>query len=214
MTGSKKKYTVLGAYCLCFYAVWAVFELFVKESIGSQMIKTGLIKNLAWVLPAALLIHKYPGSVQIKLKEMFTTRVRWRKYLWLFGICAVFVLAGSVMQTGGVAVSEEFGMDSIIIVLFVGITEETVFRGWLLNATVNSAKPWPAIIINAVMFLIIHFPIWIADGIFAEAFTSLGFVTLMALSVMFSLTFLKSRNIFVPVTLHMFYDLLVFMLLG
>jgi membrane protease YdiL (CAAX protease family) len=49
----------------------------------------------------------------------------------------------------------------IEIVLFEGVTEEIVFRGFLLNALLKKVKLFFAIIINQIMFLIIHFPIWI-----------------------------------------------------
>ncbi|MBD5525801.1 MAG: CPBP family intramembrane metalloprotease [Lachnospiraceae bacterium] len=107
--------------------------------------------------------------------------------------------------------SQSFGIDKIIIVLFVGLTEEMVFRGWLLNVTICENRKWFYIIINAAMFLTIHFPIWIYSGNFIGYFTSLQFIEVMVLSAIFSTTFIKSRSIFVPIILHMYYDLLVFM---
>ena len=97
----------------------------------------------------------------------------------------------------------------MIDVLFVGITEEMVFRGWLLNITVTENRKWLPIIINAVMFLLIHFPIWIASGIFIDDFTSLNFLCVPALSIIFSWSFIKSKNIWIPITLHMYWDLLM-----
>ena len=68
------------------------------------------------------------------------------------------------------------------------------------------AFPIKDIIINAVMFLLIHFPIWIASGIFIDAFTSLNFLCVPALSIIFSWSFIKSKNIWIPITLHIFKD--------
>lgn len=67
------------------------------------------------------------------------------------------------------------------------------------------------ILTNAVMFLVIHFPIWIQEGVFISNFTSFGFLCILILSIVFSCTFLKSKNILVPVALHMYWDFLVFM---
>ena len=95
--------------------------------------------------------------------------------------------------------------------MFVGLTEETVFRGWLLNATIQEDKKWRSIIINAIMLLVIHFPVWIHTGVFISNITSFSFLSVLILSIIFSLTFIKSRNILIPIALHMYWDLLIFM---
>ena len=95
--------------------------------------------------------------------------------------------------------------------MFTNLTEEMVFRGWLLNVTVSENRKWLPIMINAVMFLLIHFPIWIASGVFIDSFTSLNFLCVPALSIIFSWTFIKSKSIWIPITLHMYWDLLVFL---
>lgn len=215
----KKKNTLLIIYTIFFYAIWASFELVVKDILNNsiqnevlcQLVKSGIIKNLVWTLPAILLIQNFNSDVCITLKEMFSTKVNWLKYLPIFAVFTVYVLAGSILNNGKLEIVSDFGIDKIIIVLFVGLTEELVFRGWLLNATIREDKKWLYIIINAVLFLSIHFPVWIHTGVFISSFTSFQFLEIIALSVIFSYTFIKSRNILVPISLHMYYDLLVFM---
>jgi membrane protease YdiL (CAAX protease family) len=85
-----------------------------------------------------------------------------------------------------------------------------VFRGWLLNATVKDIPQWLAVLLNALMFLAIHFPRWIQEGIFISTIASFNFMGIIILSVVFSLSFLKSKNILIPVTMHMLYDFLAF----
>lgn len=87
-----------------------------------------------------------------------------------------------------------------------------VFRGLLLNITLRDEYKWSSVLINAGMFLLIHFPIWIYNGELIANFKSLDFFGIIILSVIFSWTFIKSRNIFVPILLHMFWDLLVYVL--
>lgn len=65
--------------------------------------------------------------------------------------------------------------------------------------------------INAVMFLLIHFPSWIHKGILIENFANLGFLSIIILGVIFSQTFIKSKSILVPISLHMYWDLLMFL---
>ncbi|MCM1497593.1 MAG: CPBP family intramembrane metalloprotease [Clostridium sp.] len=221
MNGINRKWKLpaLITYVIVFYSIWTMWEFWAKPFVSyaieneciSQWIKSGIIKNLVWTLPAILLVQRFEADVFLPLNEMFSTKVHWLKYLPVYLIFTVYVLTGSVLQNGKPEIASDFGINEMIIVLFVGLTEEMVFRGWLLNATIREEKKWFSIVINAVMFLAIHFPVWIYTGVFASSFTSLQFLEIIALSVVFSCTFIKSRNILVPITLHMYWDLLVFM---
>lgn len=208
---------VLVIYCVLFYGAWAVFELLIKDHLAGgnpvvmQLLRSALIKNLVWTLPAMLLVHKYADCVFIRLKEMFTNKIPWLKLLCGLGIMTVYLLISAYRTHGKIALLPSFGLDSVIIVLFVGITEEMVFRGWLLNATAKNENDWLAVGVNAVMFLCIHFPIWIHDGEFVRNMASFGFVTIILLSVLFSYIFLRTKNLLVPVLVHMVWDLLAFM---
>lgn len=115
------------------------------------------------------------------------------------------------MTKGKLEISSSFHYSYLIDVLFVGITEEVVFRGWLLNVTVNENRKWSPIIINAVMFLLIHFPIWIMSGEFIDAFVNLNFLCVPILSIIFSWSFIRSKSIWIPIALHMYWDLLMYL---
>ncbi len=217
---------VLAIYYICLLIVWGLYTLLLKpvicsalgeETFISSFLRSGIIKNLVWTLPAALLITKYRRNCMVSLKDMFTKiNPEWKSFLFIFPCFIVFVIVSSIRVHGGLQISESFGVDDIITVLFVGLTEELVFRGWLLNSTIKEdSKPkqqYIAIGVNAVLFLCIHFPIWISNGEFVSNFASLGFVSILALSVIFSYAFIKTKNILIPIALHMFWDLLVFML--
>lgn len=212
------KLSVLTVYGILFYGIWTVWAFWGTSSITieneyvSQFIKSGVVKNLVWTLPALLLIDHFKSDMYVGLKEMFTANVKLLKYLPIFLFFTAYLLIGAVITKGRLAFSETFGLSDLITVLFVGITEETVFRGWLLNATVSEKKKWAAVIINSLMFLLIHFPIWICSGEFITNFQNLGFLSVLILSMIFSLTFIKSKNILIPIFLHMYWDLLIFML--
>lgn len=215
------KTTALIVYTVVFYGLWTAWEFLIKDMISasvkneylSQFIKSGVVKNLFWVLPAVLLVKRFDGEVYAGIREMFTTKVKVWRYLPIFLLFTVYLLGGVILQKGGITVSETFKLSDIIIVLFVGITEETVFRGWLLNAFIGKKgnKKWLAVAANSVMFLLIHFPVWIHSGVFIEEFRSFGFLSILILSGIFGWTFIKSKNIWIPVTLHMYWDLLMFL---
>ena len=217
ITEKKPKIPVIIIYSVLFYGIWTLWELFGRSAVSSfftneylsRFIQEGIIKVLVWFLPAVCLVRYFKDDVYIGLKDMFTNQVKILKYLPVYLGFTVFLIIGAFITKGKLAVSDSFRYSDLIDVLFVGITEEMVFRGWLLNVTVSEKRKWLPIIINALMFLLIHFPIWIANGVLVDSFTSLNFLCVPVLSVIFSLTFIKSKNIWIPITLHMYWDLLL-----
>lgn len=217
MNQQKIKPAALVIYTLVFYCIWSLFEFFIKDAVSAaigntliaQFIKTGIIKNLVWTLPAVSLIRFFQNDSYLSLKEMFANKVNVSKYVPLFLAFTAYILLASLLTRGNISAS--IGGNELIILLFVGITEETVFRGWLLNATVTENRKWLSILVNAVMFLLIHFPFWIASGEFANVSVISNSICVLALSVIFSLSFIKSRSLWIPVALHTYWDLLVFL---
>ena len=217
MKRQRLKLPVLVIYALIFYCIWSLFELFIKGAVSAaieneliaQFIKSGMIKNLVWTLPAVFLIRFFEDDSYLRLKEMFTNKVNLSKFVPLFLAFTAYVLLAALLTRGNI--SAGIGGDDLIILLFVGITEETVFRGWLLNATIYENRKWLPVMINAVMFLLIHFPSWIASGEFSDISVIPNALCVLALSVIFSLSFIKSKSIWLPIALHTYWDLLVFL---
>lgn len=86
-----------------------------------------------------------------------------------------------------------------------------MFRGWLLNVLLHDKK-WMTIIVNAVLFLLIHFPVWIRHGMLSTYITNVTFLQIMILSVIFSCAFIKSKSMLVPIMLHAYWNFLCFLL--
>lgn len=218
MTFKNKKLAItLLIYTILFYSVWSVWRVVLAPHLSiinneylSHLIGDGFVKNLIWTLPAVLLIRHFEKDMYVSLKQMFTTKIKWLDHLPTFLVFTAYLLLGQFLQNGKLAISDTFSGSKLIIVLFVGLTEEIVFRGWLLNSTYRSEKSWISIAVNALMFLAIHFPIWISSGTFFSSFTDLGFVCIIVLSCVFSKSFLESKNLLVPIALHMYWDLLGF----
>ena len=124
---SRLKLPVLAVYLMLLYGIWTVWEFFVKPNIGvviqneylSQFVKSGVIKNLVWTLPAILLIKHFESDMYVGLREMFTTKVRWVWYLPVFLLFIIYLIGGAALTKGKIAISETFGFADVIVVLFV-----------------------------------------------------------------------------------------------
>jgi len=208
-------------FYMVFWIIWCAREVWLRPimsvSLGewSFEICETIMKLIVWTLPAAFCVRYYKDDVLLSWREMLTTKVKWLKYsLVLLGFAAYNIICALILN-GNLAVSFDFRLSSLVgTVLFVGITEEVVFRGFFLNVLLKKMKTWYAILLTALLFLLVHFPIWIYKGILLSNVFSGGFLLVVVLSVIFSWAFIKSRNIIVPIVLHMAWNLLVVFFFG
>jgi len=165
------------------------------------------MKLLVWTVPAVLLIKYFQDDMCISLKEMFTNKPRWFKGAPIL-LLVFFPLISALFLHGDIAVRPDFVPLSLIQgVIFVGITEEIVFRGFLLNTMLKRMKPWQAVMVDAALFALIHYPIWIYFGLDLVIILS-NSVQILPISAFFAFSFIKTRNILVPIALHMLWNLL------
>lgn len=209
----EKKSNSLAGYVILFFVIWTIYELLVKPYISLKLspitgtlIQT-VIKLSVWSLPSYLLIKKNK-NLPISFPEIYNTKIDWKKWTTLALAMILYLLIGSYFQYRNLEVRSSFKLITVInSVLFVGITEELVFRGLILNALLIKFNKWLAIVISSVLFLMIHFPVWIQTNTFSANLLSGSFIQVFILGVIFSLSFIKSRNIFVPIILHMVWNL-------
>ncbi|MBQ6039589.1 MAG: CPBP family intramembrane metalloprotease [Oscillospiraceae bacterium] len=212
------KIPALIIHAVIFYAFWACWTLWLRPPIKEAMNGSLLfelfgsaVKMLVWFVPAILLVKRFEPDMYVGAKQMFTEKVPLKSVLFW---SLIFCLLGSGtlikgLRGGTLHINPEFTLTNNQWLLFVGITEEAVFRGWMLNATAKSEKDWKMLLLNAVMFVCIHIPTWILHGQLHAAFAQFGFVSIIFVSVLFSFSFLKHKNLLLPVWLHMLYDFML-----
>ena len=183
MSRNKKLLRAEILFCCYLYAVWAVIEGWlypwlqsaVSNEYALTLLRDGLIKNLVWTLPAFLLIRHFSKELLTDYRKLFSFHRGCWKYLALAVPLAVLVVGGALFRNHGLVLSSSFHPSKLIIALLVGISEESVFRGFLLNADMKRAdtekKQIPAYAVNMVLFLLIHFPIWLREGVFVSSIT-------------------------------------------
>lgn len=216
MTKDKKFNNIYILYCLGLFVVWGIFEIIIMPYIEhykfSEIIKEVFIKIPVWFIPAVILQGHLNKFMFVKKESIFSFKVRWTEFIIILFIFTLFHVVSSLVQNGRISVSNSFRISDIIIACSVGISEEMVFRGWLLNSVLNDKNKYTAIIINSLLFLAIHFPVWIRKGLFITYITSGAFLQIMMLSIIFSLIFIRNRNIIIPAILHAYWDLLCFLI--
>ncbi|MFB1049799.1 lysostaphin resistance A-like protein [Paraliobacillus sp. JSM ZJ581] len=89
------------------------------------------------------------------------------------------------------------------------MTEEIVFRGFLLRKLMDFYKFWIANIITALLFVSIHFPIWFYKGLFGFPYILSSILTVFVLGIIFGFVYKKSNSLWSVIIIHSLYNLLV-----
>lgn len=206
-------------YCLILLFVWAILELVFMPKIetslsvqSAEIIKEVLLKVLIWFIPALVLQRTYNQFMYAKKDEIFSLKkCKWVDIIIVLCVITIFHLITCYVQNGEISINPAFGVVDVLIAFTVGFSEEMVFRGWLLNSTLGEKDKWIAVLFNSTLFLLIHFPVWIREGVIFEYLTNSAFSQILGLSVIFSWSFMKSKSIIIPAMLHFYWDLLCFM---
>ena len=121
---------------------------------------------------------------------------------------AVAILAIAIL--GGVVNEKEFNLETLLFQISMpGIDEEIMYRGVLhglmCSALRTGGAAWrsPAIIINAVLFGLVH-SLTLGDG--ALQFNSVNFIWTAILGYSFAYITIKTRSILIPMLTHNLYN--------
>jgi uncharacterized protein len=159
---------------LLFFAVWtarATVLFFIDERIHSEVfssVYSNAVKFLVWVVPAVVYLRRVdrrPALVALKL----TTPINKRGLICTIILSVLYFAATIVFETrvGGknlgalVAASPAEWLRALAFIFFSPISEEILFRGFVLNKLSERLKFWAANLITAVLFTLIHWPFWI-----------------------------------------------------
>ena len=211
MRTNSKPGIVLVMYTIILYSFWSLLELYLKTKIGiDEFTKEVYIKCVVWLVPAILIHFNFSDDMFIKKEEMYLLNKKCWIAVPMMLLLAIYIIINEYLVNGKLEINESFGINTVVEVLSIAVGEEMVFRGLFLSAIIRDKKKYLAVFINSLLFLAIHFPVWIQSGTFISAFTSGGFITVLLLSCIFSFAFIKTKSIWTAVFLHFGWDFLLF----
>jgi membrane protease YdiL (CAAX protease family) len=169
-----------------------------------------LIQAAWWPLYAVFFIKRYNKALKVSWKEMTNTKPDLKMLLPLLLFAVIYHIGIFFFDSQGFEL-EMKPYDFIITVLTVGIFEESVFRGWFLNAIARFTSERRANLISSAMFVLIHYPSWIYHGQDIRAIISTS-IPMFGLSLIFGWAFRKSKSIWTGAIFHSFWDMLSFIM--
>lgn len=195
-------------YFLYVFIVWTFYRMNFKypDVLEELVIKPGI-----WLLP--LLIYVFPkektdlAGIGITLKNIFPSI-----YLSLaLGVGFFFLgLIANIAKYQGVSFGANIGTISFIPAILVSfataVTEELVFRGYLLGVFMKKYKNLFAVILTTLLWTLIHAPIayfvWRMDVVQISIYLILTFVYGLGASGLF----IRTRNLAAPIFLHVLWE--------
>lgn len=200
---------IMVGYLVLFYLAWTIKELWLIEYIYSfgeiiSPLLEALIKSLLWIVPVWIYIKFYLHSSPISYLKM-DTNVK-RGLLWgvvlslLLGLC--LILEAYIFN--GVSFHFSLSFDDYLnTFLMAGLAEEIVFRGLVLQELNKRLAFWKANVITALLFLVIHYPIWIYNDVIFQ-FGSHIYVIFIGL--LFGFVYKKTGSLWSVILMHAFHN--------
>ena len=201
--------SILIGYLVLFYLAWTIKELWLIEYIYSfgeiiSPLLEALVKSLIWIVPAWIYIKLYLHSIPISFLKMNVNVKKgllWGIFLSL--LLGAFLILEAYLFNG---VSFHFSLsfdDYLNTLLMAGLAEEIVFRGLILQELDKRITFWKANLITALLFLVIHYPIWIYNDIILQ-FGSHIYVFIIGLLLGF--VYKKTGSLWSVIILHAFHN--------
>lgn len=202
-------------YFITFFALWCVRELWLVQYLDlmdsvPRAISSAVIKVVIWIIPVLILVKVMEKAIPLSylgLRHNFSNGLKWAGWVSLVFIAYFILLNFTVLHN---TIDFRIGFNEVLnTVLLVGITEEIVFRGFLLKKLMDSFKFWTANTITSLLFVSIHFPIWFYKGLFEFPYILTASLTAFILSVIFGYVYKKSGSLWSVIVIHSLYNLLV-----
>lgn len=192
-----------------FYLVWAIKELWLIEYIYSfgELISPlieALVKSVVWIVPTGLYIKYTLHTNAISYLKM---NVNVKKGL-IWGIILSLLLGLSLITEAYIFNDAliQFSLsfdDYLNTFIMAGLAEEIVFRGLILQEINKRLIFWKANVITSLLFLVIHYPIWIYNDII---FHFGSHIYVFFIGLLFGFVFKKTGSLWSVILLHAFHN--------
>lgn len=199
-------------FLLIFYFSWTIKELWLIDYIYSfgeiiSPLLEAFVKGFIWVVPTLLYIKYYLHTYPFDFLRMNVNVIRglfWGVVLSLLvGIYFAFETYIINQQSFQFSLSID---DYLNVFLMAGIAEEIVFRGLILQEINKKMTFWKANVLTALLFLVIHYPVWIYN----EKFFHFGaHVYVLILGLLFGLVYKKTGSLWAVIILHVLHNFFV-----
>ncbi|HEY9060332.1 MAG TPA: type II CAAX endopeptidase family protein [Pseudobacteroides sp.] len=193
-------------YFLIFYGAWTLHRSVLSPMVYEEyagppgILLNGLIKVFIWAVPVFMYIIYIDGNKPLSYLKLNSRALMGIVWGLVIGGALIGINLGKMFLYGKSSLNMDFDLDKIInVVLVTCLTEEIVFRGFLLNKIEEFIEFWGANILVAILFVTIHFPIWIINE---GGITIMKVIPVMALGILFGYAYKKTGSLWTSIIIH------------
>lgn len=198
-------------HTLILFIIWTALTLWgIKFIVGTQTIALDKLVSsylIYTTLLAALLVVSYSfisGNAKI---IGFTSNYTLKAKIYIFPVSIIMLGLIVTLYSGLNVFSAGVGL-ALINTLFVGISEEVMFRGILLSSLTQRLSFWKSAIIMSLAFGLIHVLNVFVTGELTQALLQAGMATLTGL--LFLGIRVRINSIVPAIIIHWLWDFMVF----
>lgn len=188
-------------------AMFVIKNVSKSDYESTDMVNTLIYFEVVMTLFSIFVYKKYfSGSSFNKIEKMPFGSIS----AGLFTVILLALVGMGVLQfTTAVYAGKDMKLLIMIIVttLFVGVSEELMFRGILLPALVEKRGKKLAVIISSVVFGLLHF-VNILGGLPTKDMLNQMMLTYLV-GIVFAFVFIKTNNLLLLMIYHSFWDMLL-----
>ncbi len=206
------KFILLG---IVFILIWSFNILVISPKVDvifaepyNLIIRT-FLKLIIWVGYGLFFINKYNKDLKIRKEELFKFK---EKKLTLKLVLLIITISFFIMlfTRKGVYINDFTVDDFFNKFLLVGIEEELVFRGLILNGLSKKDKFAKASIITSILFALVHIPLYIRSELLLSDII-FNCLKIVVISCFYNGIFNETKSIWPIVIFHSFWDISFFL---
>ena len=206
---SGHKLRSLGLFVAGFFAVWTCWALLLVwyPALNQGGVLRAVVRVAVWIVPACLFVHFVEGPPVLERLGFEKNR----------GKGVVFGLLGFLLLAAVVGVQHHSRLSHFAVptdpatwlnaILSAPLAEEVLFRGLVFRVLLERLALWPALVVSALLFALIHLPYWWFSGAAAPAGLALRLGSIFAYGVFFALLYRWSGSLYAPVICHVLNNL-------
>ena len=206
------KFILLG---IVFILIWSFNILVISPKVDVifaepyNLIIRAFLKLIIWVGYGLFFINKYNKDLKIKKEELFKFK---EKKLTLKLVLLIITISFLIMlfTRKGIYINDFTIDDFFNKFLLVGIEEELVFRGLILNGLSKKDKFAKASIITSILFALVHIPLYIRSELLLSVII-LNCLKIVVISCFYNGIFNETKSIWPIVIFHSFWDISFFL---
>lgn len=195
--------------------IWSVYRYYFKTDLPIWFDEF-IAKPIVFLLPVYYYITKYEKGHILKALDFKFNKIG---DVVLGTMCGIFVLV-----TGMVVYYSQhntfFPPLSISVLFYVAVaiassfSEEILTRGFVLKRLYEESKDvYSSIFFTSFLFFIMHVPILFSNPAIRGGILIQFMITDFLLSIGVSLAYLQRRNVVVPILIHAFYNLAIYLMM-